>query len=160
MFDEMTIIRSSYSSNSLDGSGGDDGALFDIVYQALLSMSDFCTHFPLLRKLQSAFPIFSLLETKTFPKRFSSRKNSRGLSGFLKTMGTIFLLHYLLSDIFIGVNHSRDGCYNSYFASSLFCSIQKNQKQKPNDKPHVASLDLGCTVAESTNLRQCWQTPF
>ena len=54
IFDEITMIRSSlYSSSPLAGSNGaPDAMLFNTVYQALLSMNDFCTHLqvPLLCK--------------------------------------------------------------------------------------------------------------
>ena len=64
IFDEMTMLRSSFAPAPLDSSSGpggtEEGALFDTVYQALLSMNDFCTYLPLLCTLQSAFPIFSL----------------------------------------------------------------------------------------------------
>ena len=58
VFDEM-MFTSSYSSSSLDGgSGGADAVLFNTVYQALLSMNDFCINLPLVCKLQSSFSIF------------------------------------------------------------------------------------------------------
>jgi hypothetical protein len=79
----MTIMRSSYSSSSLDGgSGGADGALFDTVYQGLLSMNDFCSYLPLLCKLQSVFPIFSLLENTTFPIVFQVNKIQEACRAF------------------------------------------------------------------------------
>ena len=62
VFDEIMIIRSSFPSRSLDGgSGGPDAVLFNTVYQALLSMNDFCIHLPLVCKSQSAFFLFYLI---------------------------------------------------------------------------------------------------
>jgi hypothetical protein len=82
VFDEMTIIRSSYTSNSLDGSGGGDGALFDTVYQALLSMNDFCTYLPLLCKLHNQCFSLSLKAKKTFSIDFQVNKIQEACRAF------------------------------------------------------------------------------
>ena len=79
----MNITRSSsrYPSSSLDG-GGPNGALFNTVYQALLSMNDFCTYLPLLRKC--SYPGFPILENlkKTFLIDFQVNKIQEALRAF------------------------------------------------------------------------------